>query len=46
VRAGLVPAVALSAVAVNTTPTEKMAILGLLALVSGGVGGTGDEGAK
>jgi len=34
VRAGLLPAVAMSAVAVNTTPAEKAAILGLLALVS------------
>jgi hypothetical protein len=34
VRAGLVPAVAMSYVAVNTTPAEKMAILGLLVLVS------------
>jgi hypothetical protein len=34
VRAGLVPVVALSAVVVNTTPAEKIAILALLALVS------------
>jgi hypothetical protein len=34
VRAGLVPAVAMSTVAVNTTPAEKMAIVGLLVLVS------------
>jgi len=34
VRAGLVPAVALSTVAVNTTPAEKAAIVGLLVLVS------------
>jgi hypothetical protein len=34
VRAGLLPAVAMSTVAVNTTPAEKAAILGLLALVS------------
>ena len=34
VRAGLLPAVAMSTVAVNTTPAEKMAILGLLVLVS------------
>jgi len=34
VRAGLMPAVAMSAVAVNTTPAEKMAIAGLLALVA------------
>jgi len=34
VRAGLVPAVAISTIAVNTTPAEKAAILGLLALVS------------
>jgi len=32
VRAGLVPAVAMSTVAVNTTPAEKMAIIGLLVL--------------
>jgi len=34
VRAGLLPAVAMSTVAVNTTLTEKTAMLGLLALVS------------
>jgi Leucine-rich repeat (LRR) protein len=34
VRAGLLPAVAMSAIAVNTTPVEKMAILGLLVLVA------------
>jgi alpha-tubulin suppressor-like RCC1 family protein len=34
VRAALLPAVAISIVAVNTGPTEKMAILGLLVLVS------------
>ena len=34
VRAGLLPAVAMSVVAVNTTPAEKIAIAGLLALVS------------
>jgi alpha-tubulin suppressor-like RCC1 family protein len=34
VRAGLAPAVAMSTVAVNTTPAEKTAIVGLLALVS------------
>jgi aspartate 1-decarboxylase len=34
VRAGLVPAVAMSTVAVNTTTVEKMAIVGLLVLVS------------
>jgi hypothetical protein len=34
VRAGLVPAVAMSIVAINTTPAEKAAIIGLLALVS------------
>jgi uncharacterized repeat protein (TIGR02543 family) len=34
VRAGLVPAVTMSAVAVNTSPAEKMAIIGLLGLVS------------
>jgi len=34
VRAGLVPAVAMSAVAVSTTPVEKTVIIGLLVLVS------------
>jgi len=34
VRAGLVPAVVMSAVVVNTTPTEKVATLGVLMLVS------------
>jgi hypothetical protein len=34
VRAGLVPAVAMSTVAVNTTPIEKTAIVGSLVLVS------------
>ena len=34
VRAGLVPAVAMSTIVVNTTPAEKMVIVGLLALVS------------
>ena len=34
VRAGLVPAVAMSTVAVNTTPAEKAVIIGLLVLVS------------
>jgi hypothetical protein len=34
VRAGLLPAVAMSAVAVNTTPAEKAAMLGLFVLVS------------
>jgi len=33
VKAGLLPAVAMSAVAVNTTPAEKIAVVGLLALV-------------
>jgi hypothetical protein len=33
VRAGLMPAVAMSTIAVNTTAVEKMAIVGLLALV-------------
>ncbi len=33
VRAGLLPAVAMSTVVVNTTPSEKIAIVGLLALV-------------
>jgi len=34
VRAGLVPAVAISAVAVTTTPAQKMAMVGLLVLIS------------
>jgi polyhydroxybutyrate depolymerase len=34
VRVGLMPVVAMSTIAVNTTPTEKTAIIGLLALVS------------
>jgi hypothetical protein len=34
VRAGLVPAVAMSTVAVNTTPAKKIAIIGLVVLVS------------
>ena len=34
VRTGLVPAVAMSTVVANTTPAEKMAIVGLLVLVS------------
>jgi len=34
VRAGLLPAVAVSAVVVNTTPAEKMAVVGLLVLGS------------
>jgi len=34
VRAGLLPAVVMSTLVVNTTPAEKMAILGLLVLVS------------
>jgi len=34
VRAGLVPAVAVSATVLNTTPAVKIAILGLLVLVS------------
>jgi hypothetical protein len=33
-RAGMVPAVAMSVVAVNTTPAEKATIVGLVALVS------------
>jgi len=33
VRAGLIPAVAMSTVAVNTTPAEKAAIVGLLVLL-------------
>jgi len=37
VRGGLLPAVAISTVAVNTTPTEEMAIASLLVLVSAGV---------
>ncbi len=34
VRAGLVPAVAMSIIAINATPAEKVAILGLVALLS------------
>ena len=34
VRAGLMPAVAVSTIAVNTSLTEKVAIIGLLALIS------------
>jgi hypothetical protein len=34
VRAGLLPAVAMSGVAVNTTPVEKMVIVGLVVLVA------------
>jgi LPXTG-motif cell wall-anchored protein len=34
VRAGLLPAVAMSIVAVNTTSAEKLAILGVILLVS------------
>jgi len=34
VRAGLVPTVVMSTIAVNTTPAEKMAIAGLLVLIS------------
>ncbi|TET75805.1 MAG: DUF11 domain-containing protein [Dehalococcoidia bacterium] len=34
VRAGLVPALAMSTIAVNTTPTEKAIIIGLVVLVS------------
>ncbi|HUW44570.1 MAG TPA: CFI-box-CTERM domain-containing protein, partial [Dehalococcoidia bacterium] len=34
VRAGLLPAVAMSTIAINTTPVEKIAIVGLLVLVS------------
>jgi len=34
VRAGLLPAVAMSTIVVDTTPVEKMAIIGLLVLVS------------
>jgi len=34
VRVGLVPAVVMSTIAVNTTPAEKIAIIGLLVLVS------------
>ena len=34
VRLGLVPAVAMSTIAVNTTPAEKISIIGLLVLVS------------
>jgi hypothetical protein len=38
VRAGLVPAVAISTAAVNTSPAGKMAVVGLLVLVSVAVG--------
>jgi hypothetical protein len=38
VRAGLVPVVAMSTIMVDTTPAEKMAIVGLLVLVSVAVG--------
>jgi hypothetical protein len=34
VRAGLLPAVAMSTIAINTTPAEKIVIVGLLVLVS------------
>jgi hypothetical protein len=34
VRAGLMPAVAMSTIAVNTSPAEKIAIVGLLVLLS------------
>jgi len=34
VRTGLVPAVVMSTVAVNTTPAQKIAIIGLVVLVS------------
>ena len=34
VRGGLVPAIAMSIIAVNTTPAEKIAMVGLLVLVS------------
>jgi len=34
VRAGLIPAVAMSTIAVNTTPAEKAAMVGLLVLLS------------
>jgi hypothetical protein len=37
VRAGLLPALVMSTVAVNTTPVEKMAIIGLMVLVSAAV---------
>ena len=54
VRVGLLPAVAMSTVAVNTTSAEKLAIVGGLTLVSlalvtwwrrraGGVKGTGGK---
>jgi hypothetical protein len=33
VRGGLMPSIAMSAVAVNTTPAEKATIIGLLVLV-------------
>jgi hypothetical protein len=35
VRAGLLPAVAVSALAVNTTPVDRMVIIGLLVFVAG-----------
>jgi hypothetical protein len=38
VRVGLLPAVAASALAVNTTPVEKMVTIGLLVLVAAAVG--------
>jgi len=34
VRVGLLPAVAMSTVVVNTTPAEKTVVIGLLALIS------------
>jgi hypothetical protein len=34
VRAGLLPAVSMSTVAVNTTQVEKIAVAGFLALIS------------
>ena len=45
VRAGLLPAVAMSTIAVNTSPAEKAAIVGLFVLVLSGSGYVGDEAA-
>jgi hypothetical protein len=45
VRAGLVPAVAMSTIAVNTTPVEKIAIIGLFVSVSACAIGMGNKAA-
>jgi hypothetical protein len=37
VRAGLLPAVAVSALAVNTAPVGRMVVIGLLVLIAGAV---------